>query len=168
MGAAPGGVLALDLSLRTGWAYGHDHAAPVHGVWVLGKTADLGAVFSGLAGELQDAIAVLAPSVVLMEAPLPPQAQTAAISARLQFGLAAVTEMICHEAGVPCEEERAQTVRKLVLGHSRVEKQDIMDWCGAEGYRPAEHNDGDALVLLRYRHIIGRSRVMAGAGSVVF
>ena len=33
--AVTGGVLALDLSTRTGWAYSHDFQAPAHGVWVL-------------------------------------------------------------------------------------------------------------------------------------
>lgn len=158
-------VLALDLSTRVGWAVGRDFEAPAHGVWVLPRMADLGACFSALAASLEDAIAVMRPDTVIMEAPLPPQAQTAMNTARLQFGLAAVTEMICHEREVPCEEAAAYEVRKLVMGKARVEKDAVVAWCRAQGWSPAEHNDADAMALLRYRHTLFRSRVMAGAGS---
>ena len=166
MDARPGGILALDLSTRAGWAYGHDFAAPAHGVWALGKMAELGRCLSCLAGEMEDAIRVMQPKLVIMEAPLPPQAQTAASTARLQFGLAAVCEMVCYEQGVECEEERAAQVRKLVLGRGRPDKDAIVAWCRDQGWSPAEHNDADALVLLRCGHTLGRSRVMAGSGSV--
>lgn len=159
------GILSLDLSLRVGWAYGRGFDRPLHGVWALGKTADLGRVFSGFAGELESAIAVHSPDLIIMEAPLPPQAQTAAISARLQFGLAAICEMIASERGVRCEEEAAHVVRKLVFGRARVEKETVVQWCREQGWQPADHNDADALALLRYRQILARGRVTAGAGS---
>ena len=143
------GILSLDLSLRVGWAYGRGFDRPLHGVWALGKTA----------------IAVHSPDLIIMEAPLPPQAQTAAISARLQFGLAAICEMIASERGVRCEEEAAHVVRKLVFGRARVEKETVVQWCREQGWQPADHNDADALALLRYRQILARGRVTAGAGS---
>lgn len=158
-------ILALDLSTRTGWALGRDYESPIHGVWVLPRMSDLGACLSALAGQLEDAIQVFHPDLVIMEAPLPPQAQTAASTARLLLGLAGVTEMICQEQGVPCEEERADTVRKVVMGSARQDKAAIIAWCRAQTWRPAEDNDADALVLLRYRQILSRSRVTAGRGS---
>ena len=166
--SAPRRILSLDLSLSVGWAFGADHETPLHGVWTLGKSANLGRVLSGLAGELQDAIAVHRPDVIILEAPLPAQRQASTLVARIQFGLAAVAEMIAHEQDVLCEEERADIVRKMVLGKPRVDKQTVIEWCRAQGWKPATDHDADALVLLRYRHILGRTKVMAGAGSVVF
>lgn len=162
---APRTVLALDLARRVGWACGADYETPVSGVWVLPPHGDLGARCSALAASLEDAIAVMSPDLVILEAPLPPQAQTAMNSARLQFGLAAVAEMISVERGVPCEEAPAWEVRKLVLGKARVEKEAVVAWCRAQGWRPADHNEADSLVLLRYRHLLSRSRVTAGAES---
>jgi len=163
---APGGLLALDLSTRVGWAYGADFSAPAHGIWELsGGGTSLGARCSALAERLEDAIAVLQPGLVILEAPLPPKAQTAMNSARIQFGLAAVAEMICEEQHVRVEEEKADTVRGFILGRARPQKPEIVAWCKAQGWSPVDHNDGDALMLWRYRHILGRSRVMAGAGS---
>jgi Holliday junction resolvasome RuvABC endonuclease subunit len=159
-------VCALDLSLRVGFAVGRDFEKPICGVWKLGEdTADLGRCFSCLAQSLEDAIAVHQPDLVIMESPLPPQAQTAMVSARLQFGLAAVTEMICFERGVPCEEERADVARKRVMGHGHPKKDQIVDWCRSQGWSPPDHNAADSLVLLRYRHILSRTRVTAGDGS---
>lgn len=163
MAARAGGVLALDLSARTGWAYGHDHEAPAaHGVWKLGDTSSLGARASLLAGGLQDAIMLLQPRLVILEAPLPLPAQNHMTSARSQLGLAVVAEMVCHEQAVPAEEASAQDARKLVLGKSRGwDKDAILAWCKREGWAPVDHNDADAMVLLRYRLILGRMRVMA-------
>ena len=144
-------VLALDLSTRTGWAFGSAGSGPVHGVWLLGKMSEGGRVFSCLMASLQDAIAVHQPDLVIMEAPLPPQAQTAANTARLQFGLAAHVETVCFEHGVRLEEERAGDVRRAVLGTFRADKSTIIEWCQRQGWTPAEDNDADALVLLRYR-----------------
>lgn len=160
-------MLALDLSTRTGWALGRDQEAPRHGVWELSPHDNsLGARFSALAASLEDALAVMAPDLVVMEAPLPPQAQTAMYTARLQFGLAAVSEMICSERSVSIEEARADEVRSLVMGRARPGKEAIVAWCRTQGWSPAEDNDADALALLRYRHLLFRSRVTAGAGSV--
>jgi crossover junction endodeoxyribonuclease RuvC len=154
-------VLALDLSTRCGWALGRDQETPRHGVWELPVSPALGPRLSALAASLEDALAILAPDHVCMEAPLPPQAQTAMHTARLQFGLAAVCEMVCHEQGVPLDEAAPHEVRKLIFNRARVDKQEVVIWCRARGLSPAEHNDADALALLHYRHVLFRSRVMA-------
>lgn len=156
-------VLALDLSTRTGFAIGRDFEMPRHGVWVLPSMSRLGASLSALAGSLEDALATMKPDLVIIESPLPPQAQTHANVARLLLGLAAVAEMICHEQSVPIEEAGAWEARKLVLGKARVSKEAVMAWCHAQNWKPSDDNAGDALLLLRYRHILGRSRIMAGA-----
>lgn len=86
--------------------------------------------------------------------------------ARLLVGLAAVTEMIAFERKVPCSEEFPNNARKLVLGTAGVKKEGIMSWCRYQGFTPQDDNAADAILLLRYKHLLGRMRIMAGAGSV--
>ena len=159
-----GPILALDLSSRTGWAVGRSGEVPGHGVWLLpAATLGLGGAFSALASSLEDALRLFVPGLIIMEAPLPPQAQTAMHSARLQFGLAAITEMLAHEWGVPCEEARATEVRRLVLGKGIATKAEVIAWCREQGLSPAEDNDADALVLLEYRlRLLAGRRTRAG------
>lgn len=156
-------VLALDLSTKCGWAVGRDFEAPRYGTWILPtEHGGIGKRMSAFAASLEDAIQVMQPELVIVEAPLPPQAQTAMASARIQFGLAAVAEMIALEQSVECEEARADDVRKLVFGRSRLPKEQIVQWCRDQGWSPPDDNAADALALLRYRHILARSTVMAG------
>lgn len=160
-------VLALDLSTKVGFAFGCDFSPPRHGVWILPhETGGIGKRMSSFAASLEDAIAVMAPDLIVVEAPLPPQAQTAMASARIQFGLAAVAEMIAFEKGVPIEEAAAWEVRRLVFGKARVDKSVVIAWCREQGLSPVDDNDSDALALLHYRHLLFRTRIMAGAGSV--
>ena len=151
-------ILALDLSSRTGWARSKGFDAPRHGVWRL--DGDLGRRCSALAAALEDELA-FPPDLVIVEAPLPAQAQGSTDTARNQFGLAAVAEMICHERGVTCEEASAIDVRRLVMGKAKMDKAGVMAWCRAQGWAPRDDNAADALALLRYRHTLDRSRVMA-------
>ena len=169
-------VLALDLSTRTGWACGEPWGPPVGGVWKLGrmKRDGIGRCCSALAAALGAAIEAHAPDLVIYEAPLPSHAKGIGrdtMVARLQYALCGVTEMICLECGgVTCEEASADEARKLVFGRrlrggSDEIKSTVYDWAVASGFDPFDHNHADALVLLRYRHTLGRMRVMAGAGS---
>lgn len=159
-------ILALDLSTKTGWALGRPFERPMHGVWELGKMSNLGRVFSCLAAKLEDAIAVHQPDACIFEAPLPQQKRDTQQIARLLIGLAAVAEMIAFEREIPIAEQFPGEVRKLVLGTAAVDKTYIVNWCRGQGWNPADDNDSDALVLLRYQHTLDRSRIMAGAGSV--
>lgn len=166
----PGLVLALDLSLRTGWAIGRPNEKPRWGVWELGRPDQDGdgRRFSCLASSLEDAFAAFDPDEVIYEAPISRQ-QT---SARLLIGLGAVVEMICSERSIRYCEEHVGTVRKEVIGRggfratedasaSMQAKAAVAAWCTSQGWRVTDDNSADALVLLRYRHVLARSRVTA-------
>ena len=156
--AAPGGVLALDISSRTGWAYGHADAPPIFDTWTLGKFDELGRACSSLAASLEAAIALHAPRLILFEAPIPKQ-QT---SARGLIYLCGVVEMIAYEQSVRAREEHAATVRKAVLGRGGSfaidRKLVVIGWCREQGWKPKDDNAADALVLLRYALLMEEAR----------
>ena len=146
-----GGVLTLDLAARTGWAYGHAGApAPRgYGVWDIGSAArgGHGAVLATLADWLGDAFKLYRPSLVVMEAPLPPQAQTHANTARLLLGYCSVVELICYRWSILLREQGARDVRLRTIGKSRLEKPEIVQWCRGRGIDVTDHNAADAIVL---------------------
>jgi hypothetical protein len=115
----PGGLLTLDLSGHVGWSYGSGGPVPdIYGCWHL-RQPTRGGRFDAFRTALWDAIDQWAPAEILMEAPLPPPAQTSAGSARQQYGLAAYVEGECGQAGIPVLERSADEVRRLLIGRSR-------------------------------------------------
>jgi hypothetical protein len=115
----PGGLLTLDLSGHVGWSYGNGGPVPdIYGVWHLRQPTRAGR-FDAFRTALEDALDQWQPAEVLMEAPLPPMAQTSANSARQQYGLAAYVEGECAGAGIPVLERSADAVRRLLIGRSR-------------------------------------------------
>ncbi len=158
-----GGILALDLSSHVGWAWGiTGDAAPVSGVWELPSVADLGRRFAAFENELLDAFDRYQPAVVSMEAPLPASQQTHAYSAELQIGLAAITECSCYRWEKPLYRRAPGTVRAGVLGTARFPKGEakkaVMAWCQARGWRFADHNAADALLVWAYEAGIRAAR----------
>lgn len=114
----PGGLLTLDLSSRVGWSYGTGPIPDLYGCWSLVQSTR-GGRFDAFRTALEDAIDQWAPAEILMEAPLPPMAQTSAGSARQQYGLAAYVEGECAQAGITVLERSADDVRRLLIGRSR-------------------------------------------------
>lgn len=148
-----GGILTLDLARVTGWAYGPAGARPqVFGAWDLGPaTNGHGVVLAGLADHIGDAFKLHRPSLVVMEAPLPPQAQTSANTARLMLGYCAIVELLCYRWEIAVREARAPEVRKAVIGRANgLDKKAIVAWCRGKGYAITDHNTADAVVLWHY------------------
>jgi len=114
----PGGLLALDLSGRTGVAYGHGPIPDWYRLWRFPQPTR-GGRFNAFRSEFVDTIDQWQPSRVAMEAPLHPRAQRDEHSARQQFGLAAYVEGECDEAGIPCMERNADEVRRRIIGRTR-------------------------------------------------
>ena len=164
--AEPGGVLALDLSLTTGWCYGGlNDRDPVSGLWLLPRVQDLGAQFAALDNEVDDALTLFHPSVVLTEAPMYDKLQT---SARLLIGLANIVLAAAWRHGVRANEQAAPTIRRAVLGRGSFgdpdptnprrrlngtanAKRAVIAWCHAQGWTQiTDHNEADARVTWRY------------------
>jgi hypothetical protein len=162
--SGPGGVLALDLSTRSGWCYGRlDDTHPVSGVWVLPPMSRLGECFVALDNELSDAIALHQPRLVLTEAPL----EKAQHTARLLMGLADHALSCCYRHSVPCREQSVNTMRLAVLGRAHFADRDprtgkrvngsvnakaaVLAWCREQGWTDVfDDNEADARLCWTY------------------
>ena len=162
-----GGILALDLSTRCGWALGLPGERPLAGVWLLPSMSTPGATAAAIIDRLTDMVVGTKPWLIVMEAPLPPQAQTHMLTARLQFGLALAVELVGHWNDIKVLEEKADVVRKAVLGRSRfgkgLTKPAVIAWCREQGWEPPDDNAADALIL--WFHACQRQHAVKGVFS---
>lgn len=172
------GILALDLGIKSGWAYGIPGEQPRYGLWNLGAENSLGRRNSILMNFIADFCTVSRPELIIFESPIA-KMQT---SARSLIYLAGATETAAEEEGVPVKEELPQTARKLVLGRGAFfvtgpdgratkdargkkisdTKPNVMAWARGQGWDPLTHDVADALLLLEYAHVLRRSRTTAG------
>ena len=123
----PGGILTFDISLSTGWTYGHpaEENNIAGGVYALGKiynpkshAQQLGMLARDLLNFTESLLYEFAPYRVVFESPIS-KAQT---TDRLLKYLCAAVEIACHDAGVRCFEVGAPTARALVLGRGTFQK----------------------------------------------
>lgn len=150
----PGGILALDLSSWSGWAYGcRNDPQPVSGTWRLAP-GSLGRLLASFENELEDAITLHRPGLIMAEAPLPPTARSNAATWRQQLSLAGCAECAAYRHSIPFREQAASTMRTLILGTCRFpagnSKAVVMAHMDKLGWRVADHNAGDACVVWLY------------------
>jgi crossover junction endodeoxyribonuclease RuvC len=152
-------ILALDLSSKTGWAFGEIGGQPVHGVIKLPKTGnDIGKFAQAFEVELTGLIGAHHPDRVCFESPIMP-ATTTLIACRKLYGLAYHTELICRERSIPCSETPMQTAR-ATLGVKQLPrsvkdkavrrkhmKSEVMRLCRGQGWEPANDDEADALCV---------------------
>jgi Holliday junction resolvasome RuvABC endonuclease subunit len=154
MGAAPGGIFALDLSSQVGWAYGRPGQRPVNGTWVLPHIGGSGARFASFENELAAAVELYDPAHLVVEAPLPLPAQNNADVAKQQLGLRAFVLAEGYRASIPVHEVDAYTVRKDLFGTGRFPKgrvkEVVFKWARGQGFDVPDHNAADACVLFAY------------------
>lgn len=96
-------------------------------------------------------------TIVVFEQPLIPTGKKNKpniITQRTLFSLAGVTEMICHQRGVPCFEEHHARTRKAFMGHmpkTRDEiKRAVVKSCQMRGWHVANDDEADACALAHY------------------
>ncbi len=149
-GIKPGGVLCLDLAGVTGWAYGLlTDDKPIFGVWMLPKLGGEGAKYAAFENTLADTMEACQPSWMVIEAALPPQAQTHTSSAHQAYGLRAIALSEAYRASVPWSSVDAMTARLEVLGVARPPdaKAAVIAWCRKRGWAVQHHDSADACVL---------------------
>jgi len=153
--AEPGGILWLDLSTTTGWAYGHTaDVCPAWGVWVMPGMADLGRFGAAFENELCDSLHKFQPRLVGIEAAIPAHFQKSEQAAIAAMSLATLTHTTCWRWERRLVVRASATVRSGVLGTSQFPKGRVKDavlqWCIARGWDITDHNARDAALGLAY------------------
>jgi hypothetical protein len=149
------GILALDLSSNVGWAYGEVgiNNAPASGVWRLAD-GGLGRMLASFENELEDAILLHQPALILTEAPLDPTAASNHQVWRQQISLAGIAETAAWRHDILFREQSVSTIRTKVLGTCRFPKGQakdaVMAYCQTMGWRVYDHNAADACVLWKF------------------
>jgi hypothetical protein len=158
--AEKGGVLFLDISLRTGWCYGtlaNLTDGPGWGIWQLPTLDSLGRRIVAFENALADAIHQFQPAVVGIEAPLPAGATGSAHTAELLICLAGAAEAVTYRWSRQFRRRAVSTLRSQVCGRFRVtdaEHDDrigikeavVQPWIEAMGWKITENNAADAAV----------------------
>jgi hypothetical protein len=155
-------VMTLDLASRTGWAVG-DIAQPdpaAYGTWILPRTDGEGSAFCALQNELAEAFEKYQPDRLLIEAALSLHAISTPNVVNQQRGLRACAYAEAYRAGLSrfvISEIDSGTPRREILGLGRVStdiaKRTVFQWARRKGWRPADHNTADSLLLWWWQKI---------------
>jgi len=168
--SAPGGVLALDLSYVTGWAYGCPEVdRPAYGTWHLPTHISWGAGFAALENELDDALEMFRPSEVAVEAPLDRAMAATARGTRneeasfQQFALAGIVEASAYRHSVRVQRVHCCTARKAVIGVGNLPRKEakaaVLRYCSWRGWKEVpDDNCADALIVWQHRASILKLR----------
>ena len=114
----PGGLLALDLARKTGWAYGVPGAPPVFGSRTFGDPGiSLGPLMVKFADWLDVKLGQCQPSYVAYEMFFANRKDNRA--AKLHFALHGQVARACHLRGLPCNEVSQGDWRKHFLGRAK-------------------------------------------------
>lgn len=155
-------LLALDIGKKhTGWACGAAGEKPRFGTFKMPEVFDeddhgpLGAAFENW---LLDMCAVHRPAILSYEAPFPLAArrndggrqETTFNTARIQLGLAFLTEKIARQRRIECFEAHIQTVRAHFCGSGRAQKDDVVTRCVQLGWPVATTHEADAGAVWHY------------------
>jgi hypothetical protein len=184
----PGGVLTLDLSTMVGWCYGPvtEKLPLACGTWELptfnGTKLGLGAkVPYGTKGHrgmslenslIEEFLCVgkeelVLPSLIIVEKPLPPQAQTQTETCALQYGLSFLVEKNAWVASVRFSEIEVWSIRREVFGEAiRVNpkhlKKEIVRLIRAKGIPVRDDHQADAAAIW----LCHKQRSTHGAGPL--
>lgn len=150
--------LGLDLATQTGFCFGPADTGevPTLGHVRMPSTGpDVGRFLCAWQDWLEPKVREVGPTLVIFEAPILP-AQTQMATTRKLQGMAGVTEMVCHRAGIEVAEVATSQVKKALTGNGRAEKADMIDAARHYGFDPQTSDEADAfgiwLCALRLRH----------------
>lgn len=159
-----GGLLALDLATKTGWAWGLVPATPPataleaaiskppqpeSGVYKV--TGDgVGAFLADFERWLSDQIDRLQPSGLIYEAPILPNTTSFETALKL-MSLAGITAKIAHERRIAwVRHAQPASVKKHFTGSGKAKKEHMEAACRRRGWLPQDDNHADAMALLSF------------------
>lgn len=140
LGAAPGPLLALDVGQRTGFAWSSGRCGTVD----LSFCGDLGETCAHFHAWLSDALFNGRPRLLVLERPF----GRGAFTSDLPIVLAGLAHMEAFRLKVPRRELDPSTVKKLVAGHGRAKKPEVVAAVRALGWAPDTDHAADAAAVL--------------------
>jgi hypothetical protein len=179
--AVEGVVLALDLSVNTGFAIGCAGERPRSGSVRLKKRGETERIaWRNLGCFLRDQFAFERPELVVYEAALDPAAMrdigNSSHTIAMQWGHVAAVEAICGPLGVRTLAVHVQTVRRHFTGRARWGERDeakraVVERCWMLGYFGrdcADHNRADACAAFDYACAVYGRRPLGSNELVMF
>jgi crossover junction endodeoxyribonuclease RuvC len=158
-----GGLLALDLATRLGWAYapipaeplptdlevaGRPTPQPLGGMWRIGDPGCRVGRFLSLYGDwLWTKLEELKPAGLIYEAPILPDVPNHGTAVKL-MGLTAITEMVTHRRRMAwVRSAQPSSVKLSFTGSGKAGKDQMVAACRARGWEPEDDNHADAMAL---------------------
>ena len=153
--------MALDISTKTGWAYGRIPAAeplalesaalkpkqPKSGVIYLPPGRNLGFCLSKFEDVLLCKINTFQPRGLIIEAPILPKGANRDVSLIL-MSLAGIAEKTAHECGIKWRKSvQPSDIKKHWTGRGNAKKADMMAKCDSLGWTYETDDEADALAI---------------------
>jgi len=173
-------ILALDLAVQTGFAYGPAGGIPCSGTVLLKRPKDIPEIAPfNLVCWLRDFITTYAvPDLVITEAYLPPAAHKSADSIIIQFMCHGAVQAYCRCHDIRIESVPAPTIRRHFCGRAHADSRDatknmVVGQAHMLGWLPkdsADDNRADAIAAWsfaesKYARAIPRELVLYGDGA---
>jgi Holliday junction resolvasome RuvABC endonuclease subunit len=149
-------VLALDMAPGvTGYCFGDlsSKLPSKHGFWRMPNIGGEGAIYTAFANVLWDSIEELQPTALVIENPLPPQAQTDTSTAFKIYAMRGYCLEACNRHSVAFAGVGANDVRVGLLGRCRWPggsaegKKAIVRHVRSLGLPVSDHNEADAIMV---------------------
>ena len=149
-------ALTYDLARTVGWAFAIDDGEPEHGTFTLPRTEGrYGAYLRRFAETTYKHVEAFQPTLIVYECPIMPANSKIDILRGL-YCMGPRLEEVADICGIECREGELGPIRKHFLGADRVPRRSadikdaVMAECHRRGWRPCDHNAGDALALLDF------------------
>ena len=160
-----GGILALDVARRTGWAYvtqagikrwpehstlGLPLSEMAYGARELGPAAmEHGQLYQRFRSFLAPKLTDLEPALLIVEAPI--VANTGGREQlRRSIGLISMADEMAAARGLLIREAAIASWKKQFVGSGRASKEDVFDQCTRQGAEPQTQDAADAIGILSF------------------
>ena len=139
-------ILALDLATQTGWAYSSAGIVSSGSQgFQIKKNEGLGQRFLKFRSWLRDQIEVIKPELVVYEEVM---RWSSSAAAKCYCGLLAILMTECESKSIKYEGIGVGTIKKAATKKGNATKEEMIQAARAQGYKPKDDNEADAIHLL--------------------
>lgn len=156
-----GGLLALDIATKTGWAYGPvpiraltalemtatKPRKPVSGVITVQSTQSLGHFLSEFEERAARLFDRYQPAGLIIEAPILPKGVNFTTACKLMHMAGEAQKMAARRGISWVQTVQPASVKKHFTGNGRAQKPEIMAACDARGWTYVDDNEADAQAI---------------------